>query len=219
MPWDDGVCATDLHRSETGSPTPPPPELVIVDLVAQHDEQSYQQLPGDSHFGLGASTPMDEREVDAPEIGIHAGRMSGGLTEGEAEERAALLGDVPEMILVGRGVKGGGQPDIADHVLAVGEASRRPQYDDGGERGQGADARVGDQTGSIGVRQGRRGDGVVELPDLGVEPGEQLQALIPALRSVRGQRERLQLGQADLAEQPGATDQSVVEGNGVQTIL
>src|SRR5215471_6677123 len=127
MPWDDGVCATDLHRSETGSPTPPPPELGIVDLVAQHDEQSYQQLPGDSHFGLGASTPMDEREVDAPEIGIHAGRMSGGLTEGEAEERAALLGNVAKVIFVGGGIQGGRQADVADHLLAVGKRVTGPQ--------------------------------------------------------------------------------------------
>src|SRR5262245_54638254 len=120
---------------------------------------------------------MDEREVGAPEVGIQAGRMRGGLTEGEAKERAALLGNVTEVMLVGGGIQGRRQADVADHVLAVVEASHWPQDDDGGERGQGTDARVGDEAGGIGMRQGRRRDRVVELTDLRVEPGEQLEAL------------------------------------------
>ena len=36
--------------------------------------------------------------------------MRRGLPEGEAEERAALLGDVAEVILVGGGIQGGARP-------------------------------------------------------------------------------------------------------------
>ena len=164
--------ATSLRRSDGGHPTPAAAELVIVDLVAQHDEQSHEQLPGDRDLGFGTPAPMHDREVGSLEVDIHAGRMRRGLPEDEAEERAALLGDVAEVILVGGGIQGGGQADVADHVLAIGEAGHGPQHDDGGERGQGPDAGVGDQAWGIGVRQGRRRDRVVELTDLRVEPGE-----------------------------------------------
>src|SRR4029453_1407234 len=76
-------------------------ELVVVDLVAQHDEQPHEQLPGDRDLGFGAPAPMHDREVGSLEVDIHAGGMRRSLTEGEPEQRAALLGDVAEMILVG----------------------------------------------------------------------------------------------------------------------
>jgi hypothetical protein len=221
MPWDDGFSPfpTSLRRDGGGHPTPAPAELVVVDLVAQHNEQSHEQLPGDGDFGFGTPAPMHDREVGSLEVDIHAGRMRRGLPEGETEERAALLGDVAEVIFVGGRIQGGGQSDVADHVLAVGEAGHGPQHDDGGKRGHGPDAGMGDQTQSIGVRQGRRCDRVVERTDLHVESCQQFETLITALRGVRGQREGLQLCQAGLAEQLGATGESVVEGDGVQTIL
>ena len=58
--------------------------------------------------------------------------MGRGLPENEAEERAALLGNLAEPVLVGRGMEGRGQADIADDMLAVGEAAHRPQDHDGG---------------------------------------------------------------------------------------
>ena len=187
-----------------GSQTSPPAELVIVDLVTQHNEEPHEQLPGDRDLGFGAPAPMDEGAVGALEVGIQAGRIRGGLPEGEAEERAALLGDVAEVIFVGGGVEGGGQADMADHVLAVVEAGHGAQHDDGGQSRQGPDTWVGDEAGGIGVGQGRRCDRVVELTDLRVESREQLEALIPALRGVRGQREGVQLRQAGLVQELGA---------------
>src|SRR2546422_11755049 len=95
---------TSLHRGEGGSPTPAPLELVIVDLVAQHNEQPDEQLAGDGNFGFGAPASMHEGEVGSLEVGIHAGGMRGGLPEGEAEQRAALLGDVAEVVFIGGGI-------------------------------------------------------------------------------------------------------------------
>jgi hypothetical protein len=43
-----------LRRGEGGSSPPAPAELVIVDVVAQHDEQPHEQLAGDGDFGFGA---------------------------------------------------------------------------------------------------------------------------------------------------------------------
>ena len=72
----------------------PPAELVIVDLIAQHNEQPHEELAGDGDFGFRAPAPMDQGAVASLEVGIHAGGMRGGLPEGEAKEWAALLGDV-----------------------------------------------------------------------------------------------------------------------------
>jgi hypothetical protein len=73
--------------------------------------------------------------------------------------------------------------------------------------------------GGIGVSQGRRRDRVVELTDLRGESRQQLEALIAALCGVWGQREGLPLRQAGPAEELGAMDESVVQGDGVQAIL
>src|SRR6266700_6514863 len=110
--------ATSLGR---GQPAPAT-ELVIVDLIAQHNKQPYEELAGDGDFGFRAAAAMHECEVGALEIGIHARGMGGGLPEGEAEQRAALLGDMAEVIFIGGGTEGWGQADVADHVLAVVEA-------------------------------------------------------------------------------------------------
>src|SRR4029453_13000406 len=83
---------TSLRRSDGGHSPPAAAELVVVNLVAQHDEQPDEQLPGDGDFGFRAPAPMHEGEVRPPEVGIHAGCMRGGLPEGEEQERAALLG-------------------------------------------------------------------------------------------------------------------------------
>src|SRR5438105_13158239 len=108
---------TSLRR-DRGRPAPPT-ELVIVDLITQHNEQPHEELAGDGDFGVGTPAAMHEREVGALEVGIHARGMRGGLPEGKAVEGAGARGDVAQMILIGRGVKGRGPADVADDVLAV----------------------------------------------------------------------------------------------------
>lgn len=78
---------------------------------------------------------------------------------------------------------------------------------------------MGDEARGVGVGERGRGDGVIELADLGVEPGEQLEALIPALRGMGRQGEGLQLREAGLAEELGAPGEPVVEGDGMQAVL
>src|SRR5262245_44948554 len=78
--------------------------------------------------------PMPQREVGQLEVAIHAGGVSGRLAEDEAEECAALSGDVAEVIFVSGSVDGGGEADVADHVLAVTEAIDWSQHHDGGQR-------------------------------------------------------------------------------------
>jgi hypothetical protein len=78
-------------------------QLVVVDLVPQHDEQSDEQLPGNGDFGFGASPPMHDREVGSLEVDIHPGGMRRGLPEDEAEERAALRSVLPCLVMWPRG--------------------------------------------------------------------------------------------------------------------
>src|SRR5260370_41967901 len=121
--------ATSLRRD--GSWTAPSLELVIVDLIAQHNEEAHEELAGDGDFGFGAPASMHEGEVGPLEIGIHARGMRRGLPESEAEEGAALLGDVAEVIFIGGGIESGGQADLAYHGVAVVKANAGPPNDDG----------------------------------------------------------------------------------------
>src|SRR5262245_61619149 len=101
-------------RGDGGTPTPAASKLVIVDPVAQHNEQPHEQLASDGDFGFGSSASMHEREVRSLEVDIHPPRMRGGLTENVAEQGAPLLGDVAEVILVGGGGHRGGEAHVAD---------------------------------------------------------------------------------------------------------
>src|SRR4029453_17899581 len=75
-------------------------ELVVVDVVPQHNVEADEQAPGQRHLGLGPAAPPEDREVDALERGIAAGRERSRLAEHPAQERAALLADVPQPVLV-----------------------------------------------------------------------------------------------------------------------
>src|SRR5216683_2065252 len=95
-----------LARRHGGRP-PTAPELVIVDVVAQHDEEPHEELAGHGDFRLGAPAPLRQGAVRAGEIRIEARRMRCGLAEDKPEERTALLGNLAEPVLVGRGIEGG----------------------------------------------------------------------------------------------------------------
>src|SRR5260370_16432127 len=118
--------APSLRRSRRRAA--PPAELVIVDLVAQHNEEPHEQLARDGDFGFRAPAPMDQSAVGSLEVGIHTGGMRGGLPEGEAKERAALLGDVAEVIFIGGGIEGPSQAHVAAHPLALLESTYRPHH-------------------------------------------------------------------------------------------
>jgi len=79
-------------------------------VVAQHDEESHEQLAGDRDFGLGAPASLRQGAIRAGEIRIETRGMGRGLPEDEAEERAALLGNLAEPVLAGRGLRVGAKP-------------------------------------------------------------------------------------------------------------
>ena len=110
LPAHQGHKGNEGRRVKPGRPAPPA-ELVIVNLVTQHNEQPHEELAGHGDFGFGASAPMPEGAVDPLEVGIQAGGMPRGLPEDEAQERTALLGDAAEVIFLGRGVQGRSEAD------------------------------------------------------------------------------------------------------------
>ncbi len=137
-------------------------ELSVVNLIANHDEEADEELAGYGHAGLGATTAMDQRAVDPVQVVIGAGGQWGGLAEDPAEQRAALLCDLPQVAGVCRGAHGGGQADVAHDVLAPREAGGGAQDQDGGEGGEGAHARMSQQEAGTGMGVGRGGNAAVQ---------------------------------------------------------
>src|SRR5687767_13455408 len=45
-------------------------ELVVIDLIAQHDVEPDEQAPRQRHLRFGPAAPPEDRKVDAPESGI-----------------------------------------------------------------------------------------------------------------------------------------------------
>src|SRR5215467_13517697 len=99
-----------------------PPKLLIVDLIAQHDIQTDEELAREGDFGLGPPAAMQDGEVTAPELVVGARGLGGRLAQHPAEECVALLGDFAEVLLVGRGVDRRRQADVARDVLPIRES-------------------------------------------------------------------------------------------------
>jgi hypothetical protein len=107
------------------------PKLCIVDLIAEHDVEAHKELTCESDPRLGASAAMQKGEVAASQIIVGTSREGRGLAEHPAEERAVLLGDLPGSLFIGGGLDSRGESDVADDVLAVGEASDASEGENG----------------------------------------------------------------------------------------
>ena len=162
---------------------------------------------------------MQNREVATAQILVGPGREGRGLAEHPAEERAALRGDLAQALFIGGRRDGRGQADVTDDVLAIGEARDGSEDQHGRQRRQGADARVGQQELGPGVVARDRRDLVIELVDAGGQPGEELEAVIPPACGVRGQWERLQLGEALPRPQFRPERQTLTEGDRLQAVF
>ena len=133
-----------------------PAELGIVNLITNHDEEADEEFAGHGHPGLGAAAAMDHGAIETVKVAVRAGGEGGGLAEDPAEQRATLLGDLPEVARVCGGTHGGRQAHVAHDVLAPREAGGGPQDEDGGEGGQGAhasDSAAGGRRDARGLRQ------------------------------------------------------------------
>src|SRR4029453_10172614 len=127
------------HRSIVAGGMAAPAKLRIVDLIAKHDVEAHEELTGEGNFRLGPAAPMQYREVAAAKVVVGTRGQRRCLAQHPAEESVALLGDLAEMLLVGRGVNRRGQADVTYNVLAVRETFDRAEDEDGGQRRQRAD--------------------------------------------------------------------------------
>jgi len=85
-------------------------KLRVVNLIAEHDVETDQELASEGDFRLWSTASMQHRKVTATEILVHTGGERSGLTEDPAEEGTALLRDLTEMLFVRRSVDGGARP-------------------------------------------------------------------------------------------------------------
>lgn len=160
-------------------------ELVIVELITPHDVEAHQQSAGEGDLGFGPAAAVQQREGQALEIGIGARGQRRGLAKDPAEQGAGLFADVAQATFIGRRTDRRGQADVADDVRAVGEAIRWPQDEDGGQGGQHPDARMGHEPPRLGVGLGRQRQVGIELLHPGIEPGQELEAIVSAPAGMR----------------------------------
>jgi len=62
-------------------------ELVVVDLIAQHDVEPYEEAPGQGHLRFGPAAPPEDGEGDALESRSASGRERSRLATRPALER------------------------------------------------------------------------------------------------------------------------------------
>ncbi len=122
-----GRALHDGHREWMGSGRPAAaPEFFVVNLIAQHDVETHEELAGQGDFGLGPAPSMEDAEVAAPQLVVRPGGERRGLAQHPPEQGVALLGDLAESLFVGGRVDRGGQADVAHDVLTIGEACEGP---------------------------------------------------------------------------------------------
>ena len=113
-----------------GSRAPASAKLLVVDLIAEHDIETHEELTSEGDFRLGPAAAPQDREVATPKIVIRPRGQRSRLAQDPAQQRIPLLGDLAEVLFVGRGIDRGGQADVTDDMLAVREAGDGSQDED-----------------------------------------------------------------------------------------
>src|SRR4029450_8785359 len=95
-----------------------PAELLIVDLITKHDIQAYEELTGEGHLCFRPPASMQDCEVAAPKIVVRPRGQWRRLAQHPAKERITLLGDLAEVVFVGRSVDHAGQANVTTDIDA-----------------------------------------------------------------------------------------------------
>ena len=99
-------------------------ELLVVNLVAQHDPQADTQFASSSDPRLAHPFLDQIATIERFSSGSFLYRMDRGFDPQIAQQPVALLDPFPQSLSLNVGVFTGDHSDVAGHVLAIGEAAR-----------------------------------------------------------------------------------------------
>jgi hypothetical protein len=102
-------------------------ELLVVNLVAQHDPQADTQFVRRRNPRLAHPFLEKLATIEAFQFWIFSYRMNRRFGPQIAQQRVALFGQFPQPLPLTAGVFTGDHSDIAGYVLAIGEAGRVSQ--------------------------------------------------------------------------------------------
>src|SRR5580698_2635549 len=86
----------DPRTGGTALLLPTTTELLVIDLITQHDPQTNAQLAGCRHAGFPQPLLHQFAVIETLQLGIAAHRMSGGFIPKKAQQRTALFGQRAE---------------------------------------------------------------------------------------------------------------------------
>src|SRR5580704_4734369 len=120
-------------------------ELLVINLVAQHDPQPDPQLASGSHSRFAQSLLCQLAPVEALQLWISAYRVNGCFAPEKTQEWVTLLAQPTEPLLTATGVLTGNHPHVAHHRFAISEPRRVTQKYIGGQRRDRPHSRVAHQ--------------------------------------------------------------------------
>jgi hypothetical protein len=120
-------------------------ELLVIDLIAQHDPQANAQLAGCRHACFPQPLLHQFAAIETLQSGIAAHRMSAGFIPKKAQQRTTLFGQCTEPLSCSARVFAWNQSDVTGPRLAVGEPLWITQKDIRGQCRDRAHSRMGQQ--------------------------------------------------------------------------
>jgi len=94
-------------------------ELLVINLVPQHDPQADPELARHRHSRLPQTFLNQFAAVETLQFWIATHRMSTGFTPEKAQQRAALFGNSTESLSLPTGVFPRNEPDVTGQCLAI----------------------------------------------------------------------------------------------------
>src|ERR1700675_4432590 len=108
-------------------------ELLVIDLLAQHDPQPDSQLASCSHSGFAQSLLCQLAPVEALQLWISTHGVYGCFAPEKPQEGVTLFAQPTEPLLTATGVLTGNHPHVAHHRFAISEPRRVTQKYIGGQ--------------------------------------------------------------------------------------
>ncbi len=102
-------------------------ELVVINLITQHDPQPDPQLPAGGNVRFPQSLLCQLARVEALQFWVAPHRVPGRFAPQIPQHGIALLGQLPQATLLATGMLRRDHAYVAGHSFAIGEARRIAQ--------------------------------------------------------------------------------------------